>query len=80
MKCKTCGAELLEVGYPKDFYQKYRCPNGCEEIFSLRVKIQDFLSGVALVIVYLVALLFLAPVLAAATCVRKRGDKNEPEI
>jgi len=29
MKCKTCGAELEPVGRLKEFWQFYRCPNGC---------------------------------------------------
>jgi len=26
-KCPRCGSEILEVGYPKDFVQYYKCAN-----------------------------------------------------
>ena len=25
-KCPRCGSRLVERGYPKDFYQAYKCP------------------------------------------------------
>ena len=81
MRCKTCGAELLEVGHPRDFYQKYRCPNGCKEIFGLGVKVRSFLSGIAVAAVYITVLLFLTPVLlAAALLSRKEKIKNKKEV
>ncbi|RLI84710.1 hypothetical protein DRP07_00370 [Archaeoglobales archaeon] len=43
MRCKTCGAELKKVGFATDFYQRYECPNGCEDIFRFRDKAMNTL-------------------------------------
>jgi len=56
VRCATCGAELIEVGYPVDFYQEYRCPNGCEKIFRKRDLLVSYASAAA-------ALLFMVLVL-----------------
>jgi hypothetical protein len=60
MKCKTCGAELQEVGYPKDFWQYYKCPNGCEEIFTTRDMIIDKIGcAIAIVVLFCAVILSL---------------------
>ena len=38
MKCPRCGAELKSVGYSKDGFQHYECPNGCEPTLTWRIK------------------------------------------
>ncbi|HDH45020.1 MAG TPA: hypothetical protein ENG66_06500 [Thermococcus sp.] len=54
-KCPVCGEELLEVGYPKDFLQEYRCPNGCRFEAPLSWKIQNAF-GVFIIILAIIAL------------------------
>jgi len=71
MKCATCGAELIKVGYPKDFYQEYRCPNGCERIFSRKTKIVDAVMTVVFVIAAGVVVLVLAPALKILDFLRR---------
>ncbi len=58
MKCATCGAELIEVGYPTDFSQHYRCPNGCEDILPWWTKIVDTIYFVLFIVVMTIFALF----------------------
>jgi len=58
-KCPVCGEELIEVGYPKDFFQEYKCPNGCDFEPPLSWKIQDAL-GIAICFLFAIALIILA--------------------
>jgi hypothetical protein len=76
MRCKTCGAKLIEVGYPKfDLngfpYQEYRCPNGCEDIFGLDAKVKDFLSTVALAVIYTIVFILILPAYIAHVLANK---------
>jgi hypothetical protein len=61
MKCATCGAELLEVGFPHDFWQCYKCPNGCERIFSRKDMIIDKIGCMIAVVVLLGAVVLAFP-------------------
>ena len=56
-KCPVCGAELIEVGFPKDFYQEYRCPNGCEFKPPLSWKIYNASAAVLTVVLYSLSML-----------------------
>ncbi|MHA1268117.1 MAG: hypothetical protein ACTSRS_23080 [Candidatus Helarchaeota archaeon] len=62
MRCATCGAELIEVGFPKEGFQEYRCPNGCEEIFSLRVKVANAILCAIFVVVLLATTILVLPI------------------
>jgi hypothetical protein len=40
-RCPVCGSELREIGYPKDFFQYYACPNYCEFETPLSWKVEN---------------------------------------
>jgi len=64
MKCKTCGAELEPVGRLKEFWQFYRCPNGCSDIFTTTTKIKDVLTELVIAFLLVLLLILLIPVRA----------------
>jgi len=64
MKCKTCGAELEPVGRPKEFWQFYRCPNGCSDIFTTTTKIENVLTELVIALLLVLLLILLIPVRA----------------
>jgi len=57
-RCPVCGENLVEVGYPKDFFQEYRCPNGCSFETPLSWKIKDRFTIVFAIVVLLIIVVF----------------------
>jgi len=64
MKCATCGAELIEVGYAEDGFQYYRCPNDCEVIFSKFDRAVDVMRQVLFLVVLVLTIVIFSPLLA----------------
>jgi len=71
MRCVTCGAELLEVGYATDGFQRYRCPNGCEEIFSQWTKILNQITFSVSVVAFILVVAVLLPLMVIAWIVER---------
>jgi len=65
VRCASCGAELMEVGYPIDGFQYYKCPNRCKNIFGLGTKVTDKLKAGVLLIVLFLVFIFTIPALIA---------------
>jgi len=78
MRCATCGAELIEVGYAEDGFQYYRCPNDCEAIFSRLDKAIDVINQCIFLLVLVGVIVVLSPVIVTAVILyklkRKRGE------
>jgi len=62
-KCPVCGAELIEVGYPTDFYQEYKCPNGCKFKQPVSWKIYNAFATVLIIILFSFLTLIFSPVI-----------------
>ena len=71
MKCATCGAELIEVGYAEDGFQYYRCPNDCEVIFSKLDKAVDVMRQVLFLVVLVLTIVIFSPLLITAAVANK---------
>ena len=71
MRCATCGAELIEVGYAEDGFQYYRCPNDCEVIFSKFDRAVDVMRQVLFLVVLVLTIVIFSPLLITAAVANK---------
>ena len=71
MKCATCGAELIEVGYAEDGFQYYRCPNDCEVIFSRFDRAVDVVKQVIFLLALVLTIVIFSPLLITAAIASK---------
>jgi len=62
-KCPVCGAELIEVGYPVDFFQEYRCPNGCKFKPPISWKVYNTFATVLTILLFGILTLTFSPVI-----------------
>ena len=60
MRCPVCGKELIEVGYPKEFYREYRCPNGCKFDLPLSWRVRNAIGVAVTLILFTLVSLILA--------------------